>query len=65
MTERDALNLSMVMTCTVCMALCLNPSLVLGLVATNPETINLASLDVVAAISSILGVHLTGNNGGS
>ena len=55
----------MVIACAVDMALFLNPSLELDFVATNPETIKLASLGVVATISSILGIHLTGSIGGA
>ena len=62
---RDALNLSMLMTCAVGMALFLNPSLALGIVAADPETIKLSALALVAAISSILGVHLTASIGGA
>ena len=63
--RRDGLNLSMVTMCVVGVALFLNPSLALGFVSTNPETIKLASLGVVATISSILGIHLTGSIGGA
>lgn len=62
---RDALNLSMLMTCIVGMALFLNPSLALGLVAADPETIKVSALALVAAVSSILGVHLTASIGGA
>jgi len=62
---RDALNLSMVTICAVGMALFLNPSLALSLTAADPETIKLASLGLVAAVSSLLGVHLTASIGGA
>merc|ERR1719277_410559 len=47
------------------MALFLNPSLALSLTAADPETIKLASLALVAAVSSLLGVHLTASIGGA
>merc|ERR1711862_498793 len=63
---RDALNLSMLLVSAVDMAFFLNPSLGLGLLAvTDLETIKLASLALVAAVSSLLGIHLTASIGGA
>merc|ERR1711862_902387 len=63
---RDALNLSMLLVSAVGMAFFLNPSLGLGLLAvTDLETIKLASLALVAAVSSLLGIHLTASIGGA
>ena len=59
---RDQLNLGMVSACAVGMALFLNPDL-LGSV--DPDTVQLASLGSLAAISTVLGVHLTASIGGA
>jgi len=62
---RDALNLSMLLISAVGMALFLNPSLAIGLIAADPETIKTASLALVAVVSSLLGIHLTASIGGA
>lgn len=62
---RDFLNLAMLGVSVGGMALFLNPALGGGLISADPETIRLASLGVVAAISCVLGFHLTASIGGA
>lgn len=59
---RDQLNLAMLATCGLGMAAFLDPALV-GSV--DPETVKLASLGLVGAVSSVLGWHLTASIGGA
>lgn len=60
---RDALNLSMLSVCAVGLAMFLNPALAAGIMA--PEAVRMASLGVVAVVSSLMGVHLTASIGGA
>ena len=59
---RDQLNLGMVGVCALGMAAFLNPAL-LGSI--DPATMQLGSLGLVAAVSSVLGWHLTASIGGA
>jgi NAD(P) transhydrogenase len=59
---RDSLNLGMLTTCIMGMLAFLNPD-VIGTM--DPETVQTASLALVAATSSLLGVHLTASIGGA
>lgn len=59
---RDQLNLGMLGVCILGMAAFLNPGLIS---AVDPETVQLASLGVAAAVSSVLGWHLTASIGGA
>ena len=60
---RDQLNLAMFGTCALGMATFLNPALLAGIVGA--ETARLGALGVVAAVSSVLGYHLTASIGGA
>ena len=62
---RDQLNLAMVSLSAIGMGLFVNPALGEALINADPETIRLGSLGVVAAISSLLGIHLTASIGGA
>mmetsp|Transcript_30063 Transcript_30063/g.46103 ORF Transcript_30063/g.46103 Transcript_30063/m.46103 type:complete len:1120 (-) Transcript_30063:54-3413(-) len=62
---RDQINLGMISLCALGMATFLNPDLAAGLVSMDPETLQLGSLGVVAAVSSVLGLHLTASIGGA
>ena len=62
---RDQLNLSMLALCAGGMAAFLNPSLGTDILNMDPETLRLASLGLVAGISSLLGLHLTASIGGA
>ena len=65
---RDQLNLAMLSTCAAGMALFLNPALAgsaLDGIAADPESLRLASLGLVAAVSSVMGYHLTASIGGA
>lgn len=62
---RDQLNLAMVTTSAAGMALFLNPSLGGDILNMDPESLRLASLAMVAGISSLLGLHLTASIGGA
>eukprot|EP00545_Synedropsis_sp_CCMP1620_P013199 CAMPEP_0119004496 /NCGR_PEP_ID=MMETSP1176-20130426/1171_1 /TAXON_ID=265551 /ORGANISM="Synedropsis recta cf, Strain CCMP1620" /LENGTH=1177 /DNA_ID=CAMNT_0006956203 /DNA_START=406 /DNA_END=3939 /DNA_ORIENTATION=- len=59
---RDQLNLAMLTTCALGMATFLNPGLVDSI---DPATLQLASLSVVAAVSALMGAHLTASIGGA
>jgi H+-translocating NAD(P) transhydrogenase len=59
---RDQLNIAMLATCAAGMIAFLDPSLV-GSV--DPETVKLASLGLVAVVSSVMGFHLTASIGGA
>lgn len=63
---RDQLNLGMVALCAAGMATFLDPALasVVGTTLTEP-TVQLGSLGLVAAVSSVLGWHLTASIGGA
>lgn len=61
---RDQINLAMATICALGMGAFLDPSLVGGLVHMAPETVQLGSLGLVAAVSSVLGYHLTASIGG-
>lgn len=60
---RDQLNLAMAGVCTLGMAAFLKPALLGG--SFDPETVQLGSLSLVAAVSSVLGWHLTASIGGA
>ena len=62
---RDQLNLSMLALCAGGMAAFLTPSLGTDILNMDPETLRLASLGLVAGISSLLGLHLTASIGGA
>lgn len=62
---RDQLNLGMVSICALGMAAFLNPALADGLASIDPSTLQLGSLEMVAVISSLLGLHLTASIGGA
>mmetsp|Transcript_14305 Transcript_14305/g.34581 ORF Transcript_14305/g.34581 Transcript_14305/m.34581 type:complete len:375 (-) Transcript_14305:487-1611(-) len=62
---RDQINLGMLTTCALGMTAFLNPGLVADAASMDPETVRLASLGVVAAVSSVLGFHLTSSIGGA
>mmetsp|Transcript_14301 Transcript_14301/g.34549 ORF Transcript_14301/g.34549 Transcript_14301/m.34549 type:complete len:258 (-) Transcript_14301:961-1734(-) len=62
---RDQINLGMLTTCALGMTAFLNPGLVADTASMDPETVRLASLGVVAAVSSVLGFHLTSSIGGA
>ena len=63
---RDQLNLGMVGIIALGMAAFLNPSLgsVVGIDNMDPVTLQLASLSMAAAVSSVLGFHLVASIGG-
>jgi NAD(P) transhydrogenase len=64
---RDQLNLAMLSLCGIGMAAFLDPAIAdgLGLTSMDPATVQLASLGLVAAVSSALGYHLTASIGGA
>jgi NAD(P) transhydrogenase len=62
---RDQLNLGMLITCLAGMAAFLNPELVGSLAEMDPSGVGLASLGLVAVVSSVLGWHLTASIGGA
>jgi NAD(P) transhydrogenase len=62
---RDQLNLAMLGACTLGMGAFLNPEISVGLLSMDAETLRLASLGMVAAVSSVLGWHLTSSIGGA
>eukprot|EP00536_Pseudo-nitzschia_multiseries_P018046 jgi/Psemu1/328717/estExt_fgenesh1_pg.C_20840002 len=62
---RDQLNLAMLGTCALGMAAFMSPGISAGLLSMDPEATRLASLGVAAAVSSVLGWHLTASIGGA
>lgn len=62
---RDQLNLGMLTACVIGMGAFLDPSLAGGLANLDPATVQLGSLGFVAAVSSIMGLHLTASIGGA
>ena len=62
---RDQLNIGMIATCAVGMAAFLNPDLVGSITEIDPSGVGLASLGLVAVVSSVLGWHLTASIGGA
>lgn len=62
---RDQLNLGMLSVCALGMATFLFPSIANGVVAMDPESLRLASLGIVALVSSLMGLHLTASIGGA
>ena len=62
---RDQINLSGLALCAGGMAAFLNPSLGTDALSMDPETLRLASLGLVAGVSSLLGLHLTASIGGA
>lgn len=61
---RDQLNIGMLAISVAGMAAFLNPALA-GVVDMDPESLRLASLGMVAVVSSVLGWHLTASIGGA
>lgn len=59
---RDNLNLGMLGMCILGMASFLNPAMIATM---DPETVRVASLGLVASVSSLLGLHLTASIGGA
>lgn len=62
---RDQINLGLLGACALGMGAFLNPGLTDGLVQMDPEALRLASLEMVAVVSSLLGYHLTASIGGA
>lgn len=62
---RDQINLAMLGTCILGMGAFLSPDLVANAASVDPETVRLASLGMVAVVSSVLGYHLTASIGGA
>jgi len=62
---RDQLNLAMLGACALGMGAFLSPEISASMTAMDPETVRLASLGMVGAVSSILGYHLTASIGGA
>jgi NAD(P) transhydrogenase len=62
---RDQLNLAMLGACILGMATFLSPELSSTMLSMEPETMRLASLGLAAAVSSVLGWHLTASIGGA
>ena len=62
---RDQLNLAMLGACTLGMGAFLSPDLSAGLLSMDAESLRLGSLGMAAAISSVLGWHLTASIGGA
>jgi NAD(P) transhydrogenase len=62
---RDQLNLGMITACALGMATFIDPALAGGLTHMDPESLRLLSLGSVAAISSLMGLHLTASIGGA
>merc|ERR1711935_736673 len=62
---RDQLNLAMLGAVTLGMGAFLYPEISVGLLSMDAETLRLASLGMVAAVSTVLGWHLTSSIGGA
>ncbi|KAL3912460.1 MAG: hypothetical protein SGILL_006873, partial [Bacillariaceae sp.] len=62
---RDQINLALLGTCILGMGAFLSPGLVADAASMDPEQVRLASLGMVAAVSSVLGYHLTASIGGA
>eukprot|EP00978_Attheya_sp_CCMP212_P023740 scaffold73313_cov47-Attheya_sp.AAC.1 len=62
---RDQLNLGMITVSALGMATFIDPALAGGLTHMDPESLRLVSLGSVAAISSLMGLHLTASIGGA
>ena len=62
---RDQLNLGMLGACALGMGAFLSPEISASLASTDPESLRLASLGMAAAVSSVLGWHLTASIGGA
>jgi H+-translocating NAD(P) transhydrogenase len=62
---RDQLNLAMISICALGMGAFLNPDFAGSLANVDPDTLQLGSLGLVAALSSVLGLHLTASIGGA
>jgi H+-translocating NAD(P) transhydrogenase len=62
---RDQINLAMLGVCVLGMGAFLSPDLVANAASMDPEAVRLASLGMVAAVSSVLGYHLTASIGGA
>lgn len=62
---RDQLNIAMATVSALGMAAFLSPEIASGLLNMDPESLRLASLGMVALVSSVLGWHLTASIGGA
>jgi H+-translocating NAD(P) transhydrogenase len=62
---RDQINLGMLGVCILGMGAFLDPALAGSLANIDPSTIQLGSLGLIAAVSSVLGWHLTASIGGA
>jgi len=62
---RDQLNLGMLGACALGMGAFLSPEISAGLLSMDAETLQLGSLGMAAAVSSVLGWHLTASIGGA
>jgi NAD(P) transhydrogenase len=62
---RDQINLAMLGTCILGMAAFLSPGIAADAASMDPEQVQLASLGLAAAVSSVLGYHLTASIGGA
>jgi H+-translocating NAD(P) transhydrogenase len=62
---RDQINLALLGVCILGMGAFLSPDLAASATTLDPETVRLGSLGVVAALSSVLGYHLTASIGGA
>lgn len=62
---RDQLNLGMLGLVVMGLGAFIEPSLAAGIANMGPEELRLASLGLVAAVSSLLGIHLTASIGGA
>jgi NAD(P) transhydrogenase len=62
---RDQINVGMLGACVLGMTAFLNPGFIADPSSIEPETVRLASLGMVAAVSSVLGFHLTSSIGGA
>jgi NAD(P) transhydrogenase len=62
---RDQINLAMLGACVLGMGAFLSPEIAASAANADPETVRLASLGLIGAISSVLGFHLTASIGGA
>ena len=62
---RDQINLAMLTTCIIGMAAFLSPDIASGLLSMDAESLRLTSLVMGAAVSTVLGYHLTASIGGA
>jgi H+-translocating NAD(P) transhydrogenase len=62
---RDQINIALLGTCILGMTAFLSPDIAAGALSMDPEGVRLVSLGMVAAVSSVLGWHLTASIGGA